>query len=226
MTMRPYTLRLDPTGTEGGAGGSTGDHDAAAKALSGLLAKHANDANAVALMLLTENRDYRARNAELKAKLPPDGHTTLPASEVDALTEYRKLGKPDELSAALAERAKATAELDSLRKAETVREAASLVGYKPGVLATLVRAEGLDLAITTDAKGVRSVTVKDGDKDVPLADLVSSKWSDLLPALKAEKTAQGTPSRDTTRATPEPTGVADKDRTIGALMASGRYVRL
>ncbi len=205
--------------------GSTGDPDAAAKALSGLLAKHQNDANAVALMLLTENRDYRVKNAELKAKLPPDGHATLPASEVDALTEYRKLGKPDEIASALAERAKATAELESIRKAETVREAASLVGYKPGVLATLVRAEGLELAIT-DAKGVRSVTVKDGDKDVPLADLVSSKWSDLLPALKADRPNQGTPSRDSTRPTPEPTGVADKDRTIGALLASGRYVRL
>ena len=55
-----------------------------AHAFQGLLAKHNNDATAVAAKLFDENFQLRTKNRELSDKLPKDGSTVLTADEAKA----------------------------------------------------------------------------------------------------------------------------------------------
>lgn len=187
------------------------------EALSALLSKHDNDASKVALMLLSENRDLREKNRDLRGKVTPAGAVVLAGDDATAWSELRALGKPADLKAALAERDTLKAETAAARRAETIRTAAEVVKFKPTVLSTLVQ----DLAITIsdpDARGARTVTVKDGDKDVPLPQYAEQKWKDFLPSLKADVRPVGTPStRPGSTAPPAPTAPERPRRPLGMI---------
>ena len=203
--------------------------------LNGLVAKHGGESGALKT-LIGENFDLRTKNRDLRAKLPAEGSVVLAKTDADELAAYRGLNlSPKDLAAALSDGNQAKADLATLRTADTVRQAADLAGYKPTVLTTLVKASGVELAITEadDPKGgaakVRTVTVKDGDsKPVELGKYAEAHWTDHLPALKAERHGQpGTPARDANRQIP--TDSDDRksgDRAMESQLRRGGYQRL
>ena len=75
--------------------------------LQSLLSKHNNDAMALASDLLSENAEYRRKNAlfkteitDLKAKVPSDGAVMLGVDEIKAWEAYRAEGTPDDFKKA------------------------------------------------------------------------------------------------------------------------------
>ncbi len=215
MRTRTTRLLLDPTAGDGGSteGGAAGGNDEGvlAKLTASLeaLTKRHGSSDAVAMQLLRETHDLREKNRQLRDRVPADGSLVLSAEDAKHWQAYQTLGKPADLSSALSERGQYKAELDGLRRARLIDEAATIAGFKPTVLATLVKADGIELTIgTPDDRGVRTVTVKDGDKNVPLAEFALSRWKDHLPALRAAPQSPGTPGRDTPTPIPGHSGMA------------------
>lgn len=233
MRTRTMRLLLEPTGTDGGAtegnpGSGGSDEGILAKLTASLesLTKRHGSSDAVAMQLLRENHDYREKIREIRGKVPADGSLVLSAEDAKHWQAYQTLGKPADLSSALSERGQFKAELEGLRKERLVGEAAAIAGFKPTVLATLVKADGIELAVSQpDDKGVRTVTVKDGDKDVPLAEFAESRWQDHLPALRAAQQPPGTPGRESP--TPIPGApAAEANRARETVLNRGGYTRL
>jgi hypothetical protein len=229
--MFPYRLLLDPKGGEGnGDGSSSGEAPAKPDLTSqaqNLIAKHGGDVGAV-VHLMHENYREREEARSLKKLVPPPGSRVLTADEAKAWDAYLKFGQPADIEAAFNERNQYKAESDGFRKAELIREAATFAGYKPSVLATVVKADGLDLEIERDDKGVpKKVTVRDGDKTVPLGEFAEARWQDHLPALKADSARPpGTPSRETQRRIPEGDGQKRPDRLEEAVASGvGSFMR-
>lgn len=228
--MHRTTLRLllDPKAGDGGQTGGDPAGELLQKLTANLesLTKRHGSSDAVAMQLLQEAHAYRETIRDLKGKVPADGSLVLAADDARLWQAYQTLGKPPEITAALSERGQFKAELDGLRKERLVNEAAAIAGFKPTVLATLVKADGIDLTVSTpDDKGVRTVTVKDGDKDVPLAQFAEGRWKDHLPALKAATQPPGTPGRESP--TPIPGApAAEADRARATVLNRGGYTRL
>ena len=122
-----YRILLDPQGGEGAGNNpdpkGAGDGDAVAKAFQALLAKHNNDAGALATKLFDENHSLREKNRELAAKVPLPGSLVLSGDDVAAWPAYQKLGKPGDLEAAVNEGRAAKADLE---KSGTVTDAYAL----------------------------------------------------------------------------------------------------
>lgn len=150
-------------------------------------------------------RERDARIRELEAKRTPDGALVLSGDDIALWEAYKGLGKPDEVSAKLTAATEATAERDTLKRRDTIRQVADASGYKPAVLERL----GADLTyeikdVTENGKTAKQVLVKDGDKTVPLKDYAAREWTDFLPALGGteQPIVHGTPRRDVPRGTP------------------------
>jgi hypothetical protein len=203
---RAYFARLlmSPEGSDGGNGAtdtppaadkSTGTTDPALKVVESLTSQLGNE-KAAAVRLAGENHKYRERIRELEAKVPPDGHRVLAPDDAKAFDAYRELGPAAELRTKIEAGQQATGELAVLRKADTVRAAAELHGFRGNVLAPLV--EKLDLRIVdgwkgpdgkaAPAKAAMVVTKGDDGKEAetPLPEFVDANLRDFLPALKAE----------------------------------------
>lgn len=211
-------LLLDPQGGEGGDGTpapapKADDFDDRA-AVQGLLAKH-GDAERAMGYLLRDNQGYRRRNADLKAKLPPEGAVVLAGDDARAWEEYRSLGKAGDLKQALAERDQVKADLDGLRRAEVCKQAAEAHGYEPKVLARLIAQDGLHIEVKDEqvkGKPARVAVVKHADDQgkehtTKLPDYAAKAWPEFLAALahKAAGPPPGTPPRAPAAGPPPPT---------------------
>lgn len=149
-------------------------------ALMRLLEKHAD--------VLTDNAQLRLQRkalrlevADLKGKQTPEGARVLTADEAKAYDAYVALGKPADLSAAVAERDTAKGELTKLSRERTIAKAAEAAGFKASVLTTL--AGDLDLQVKeTEGGKPLAVVVKDG-AETALADYAAKHWADFLPSL-------------------------------------------
>jgi hypothetical protein len=175
------------------------------EALESLLKEHDGDRNSALRVLIQENQGLHGLLSDAEARLPADGSVVLTGDEAKAWRSYREIGEPADLRKALAERDQYRGEAGTLRKGQVVRDAATLGGYKPSVLARL--AEQVDLAIVErkDKAGkpemvpvVREPGPKEGETvETPLSEYAESRWADFLPSLRAEpeKATPGTPPR-------------------------------
>jgi hypothetical protein len=158
------------------------------KAVEDLLKQHGDAAGAVRA-LLSERDAQAARARELETRLPAAGSVVLAGDDAAAWASYRQFGQPDEIKAGLADRDKYRGEAEGYRKAESIRSAAELTGFRPSVLAKLAA----DLALVVkdetgkDGKPAKVVHVQgEGDQSTPLTAYAEREWADFLPSLRAE----------------------------------------
>ena len=189
------------------------------KAIEGLLARHGGSDGALRV-LLSENHDHRETIRKLKESQPPAGSLVLKGDDAKAWESYLSLGKPSDLRKAIELGTQHATEAASLRKGETVREAADLHGLKPGVLKRL--ADGLDIVFVEakgkDGKPVREAHIKgEGDATTPLVQYAEKEWSEFLPSLKvadSKGVTPGTPPRRNGVPTPTPVVTQGEARVV------------
>lgn len=163
-----------------------------AQAFQSLLAKHSNDALAVASKLFDENFTHRQRIRELEGKVPADGTVILSKADAERFEAFKALGKkPDELKQALADAENATNENAVLKKKDILRDVAAAHGYKLSVLQDQdQKSGGLEYKLKDEGKAgeTRKVAyvVVEG-KESPLEEYAAEQWADYMPALKAEQ---------------------------------------
>lgn len=158
------------------------------KAVEALLKQHGDAAGAVRA-LLSERDAQAARARELETRLPAAGSVVLAGDDAAAWNDYRQLGKAADLRTGLTERDQYKAEADGYRKAESIRSAAELTGFKPSVLAKLAADLALVVVDETgkDGKPAKVAHVRgEGDQSTPLTAYAEREWADFLPSLRAE----------------------------------------
>ena len=161
-------------------------------AVKAFMDKHDGDSGKAVELLLSENREYRSKNAKLKAtldevrgKLPASDALILTSDEGKALEAYRKLGKPEEVAKALDDSKTSAARLAELTEESIIRDTADAYGYKPSVLRRL--AKGLTVKVKEeqkDGKPVKTAEVEVDGKPVLLDAYAEANWSEFMPALK------------------------------------------
>lgn len=195
-------LLMSPDGDSsgGGDGGNDGLPEAVTKAFEKLLERKGGDASAVAMMLFTENKQYRDTINELRGKVPGDGALVLNADEAKDWQEYKALGAVADVKQGLEQRTQLQTQVEEAQRESTLRTVAETAGYKPTVLMQLDRmakAGGKELAFEVrdvqqeGGKTARVPYVKDGDTEHSLSDYASANWGDFLPALAAQSQGQG-----------------------------------
>lgn len=175
----------------GGTGGQGAADDR--QNLQGLLARHNNDAMAVVATLLSENHGLRDERRQLRSQLPAQGTVVLTPEQAQSWQAYQGLGALDAVQQQLQQAQTAQTELAGLRRESLLGRVQEASGYKASVLGKLPGSDKLDFEVretTVDGKAVKSVVVKDGDKETPLADYAKTNWSDFLPALTAGQQQQ------------------------------------
>lgn len=179
----------NPAGGQGGQGDNQDDR----QNLQGLLQRHNNDAMAVIATLLSENHGLRDERRQLRGQLPAQGAMVLSGDQATQWQSYQQLGAVADLQTALKDRDSAQGELANLRRDALIRDVAEVAGYKASVLGKLPGADKLAFEVRAtekDGKPVKSVVIKEGDKETPLADYAKAQWADFLPALTAGQSQQ------------------------------------
>jgi hypothetical protein len=172
---------------------------------------------AVVATLLTENHSLRDERRTLRGQLPAQGTVVLTAEQATAWQAYQQLGAIDALTAQIQGAQTTQTELASLKRERMVATAAEAAGYKASVLGQLPGADKLTFEVREvdqDGKKVKSVVVKDADKETPLADHAKTHWADFLPALQAQGGQGGAPQgttfvRQDAGGNPPPAGALD-----------------
>lgn len=160
--------------------------------LQALLAKANGDAMGVAGLLYSENFQYREQLRQLKeqlaqaqAKAPGEGAVVLTPEQAKAWTAYQALGTVEIVTQGLKEKETAQGELRTLRREQTLRQAAETCGFDADVLGTL--AGGLEFVlqdVTAEGKTVKAAFVKDAQgAQVRLEEYARQKWEKFTPAL-------------------------------------------
>lgn len=174
------------------------------------LEKHGGDTGKAVNTLLDENAKLRAKNRELRDRVP-QGATVLDAAATAKWVKYQALGEPEAVETSLTAAQALAAENARHKVAGTVRDAAALLKWNDKVLLKLVEAERRTVTIEERqeaGKLVREPFVTDaGDdkKKTPLAKAGELDWKDFLPALTGR--AQDEPRRSTTPPGPPQGGV-------------------
>lgn len=217
-------LMLDPQGGEGNGGGAETPTTTPAeargpdlsKAAENLVARH-GDPTAALLVLLGENFKEREKVRELSGRLPREGALVLEGDDAKHWSTYRQLGAPGDIRKALEAGKQHEAEAGNFRRAEVVRSAAEVTGFKASVLATLARDLEIEIEETEEGgKAVREAVVKgEGGERVSLLKYAESRWPDFLSSLKMEAAPRvGTPTVPRPRTVPAGTGQQARRRPI------------
>lgn len=156
--------------------------------LQGLLARHNNDWAAVAGQLFRDNYELRESRRQARAELQearkkvPEGAAVLTGDELKSWEAYKALGEPDKVSGQLAE-------LSTLRRDAQVAELASAHKLKASAVKRLLTA---DAQITVTGEGdKREFTIKVGDKESSVKDLLEGDWKEFEPALRESPAGSG-----------------------------------
>lgn len=180
-----HTLFFEPD-RGGGSGNNPPTDDR--QNLQGLLQRHQGDALAVVSTLLAENHSLRDERRQLRSQLPPQGAVVLNEQQAGQWTAYQQLGTVEALTQERTTAQTTQTELTGLRRESLLNKVEGASGYKASVLGRLADDKiGFEIR---EADGKKSVIVKDGDKETPLAEYAQAKWADFLPALTAAS-AQG-----------------------------------
>lgn len=199
LFLKPRIL-YSPDVEGGGASadaGKAGTDDATAKMLAEAfnnIATRQGGQDAAGVLLLQENKEYRAEIKGLKAeleqargKVPADGSVILSAEDAAAWNAYKELGKPEEIKSM-------KDEYQGLQRDAVYREVAEAHGYKPAVLSQLPGVGELNFEvreIEKDGQKSKAAFVTNGDgQERPLSEYASEKWADFMPALAVEATSQ------------------------------------
>ncbi len=183
--LEPDTGGGQGSGGNGGSGqGQQGGQDDRQN-LQGLLTRHNNDAMAVIATLLSENHSLRDERRQLRNQLPGEGNLVLSGEQAQQWHAYGQLGALADVQAALKERETAQSELKTLKRDLELRDVAAAAGYNLDVLRTLAGEAAFAIKDEQkDGKAVKVVTVKDGDKEIPIEEYAKTNWAAFLPALK------------------------------------------
>lgn len=157
----------------------------------------------------SENFEYRQQRRQLRRQVETlegevedlearlerasggDDGVTLSDDDVEAWQQYRGLGTPEEIQAAIEEAETAREELADLRRESTLRSVADAHGYDVDVLSDLAGDLDLDVREVEDDEGeTRTVAFvlageEEGD-DVRLDEYAEQEWSKYLPVLEQE----------------------------------------
>ena len=162
------------------------------------MAKHDGDHGKAVELLLTENREYRAKNAKLKAaldeakgKAAPDGAAVLTPDESKAWAAYQALGPAADIATALEAAKGLTAKLAASERRDLLAKAAEAHGFKPSVLTRLMSADAtVEIKESEkDGKPVKVAWVREGDEVRDLDAYAAANWPEFMPALRAEAQA-------------------------------------
>lgn len=188
-----FLTRLQPF-LESDSGADGGEPPPQKPTPSALLAQFNNDALRMAERLadvLIDNqkqrdelRGLRAQNRELKERAILDGMTALSAEDAALWEAYRALGEPPTIKRLLDEHTQATTEMAAMKRAETVRQAAEIAGFKPSVLAKVAGDLPIELRPVNGGKPL-AVVIADGEEKA-LEDYAKDAWADFLPALRQQ----------------------------------------
>ena len=155
--------------------------------------------------LLNDNHRLREQRTALKreladaqGKMPGEGGRVLSADEAKVYDAYVALGKPEEVKRTIEASSTATAELATLRRAETIRAAAEAHGYRATALGKLPSLAGKDVLLKDgqDAEGkpIKQAFVKDGATETALPDYIQANDPEFLGALTSEQQQQAQPA--------------------------------
>lgn len=184
---------------KGGAGGAD-----ASRGYEAALAKHGNDAAAMARTIYADNERLRAERDEARGKVPAEGAVVLTKADAGRWAELGKLGTVDEIKSKLEAGDAAAAGVAKFEREKLIGQAAAAVGYDAEVLASLA---GPDLRVevkeeTKAGKKVRVAEVVATAKDdkgadvesrVPLDKYAADTWPKFLPSLKSGPSTSAPP---------------------------------
>lgn len=173
--------------------------DNVSQAFQNLLARQNNDGLALARLLFQENYQGREERRQLQQQLQeaqmralPAGHVAAPQADAEALASYRALGTLEALNSSLAD-------LNGLRRNQTIHRAAGLLNLKGAVLARLLP-ETVEMEFRQeihDGKAVEVPTIKVNGHQQALQQYVENELKDFAPALKElTQGGSGTSSAD------------------------------
>lgn len=188
-----------------GQGSNTGNlPDNVVQSFEKFIEKHGGDSKTAALVLFSENKEFRDEIRTLKGKV-------LAGDEAVELQRYRDLGKPSELEAAKQERDEYKGKIAERERSDYLEKIAVAAGYKASVLKEIA---GDQEYVEKDEKVagqlVKKVYVKDGDKEVFVDDWMKANKADFMPSLQAE---QPLPVAGNGRR-PPPSGVTVKKQEV------------
>lgn len=175
-----------------------------------LLQRNGGDSSVVSWLLFNEaqqnrsdNQELRAQIQTLQAQIPAEEAMVLTPEQVELWTRYAAIGTPDEIT-------QQASNYHTLQNQITIRDAASIHGYKASVLETLAAQSNIVIGIqeADDDNGRSAFVVTDeGQDNIQLADYVAANWKDFEPSLVLG--SQGTQFiRQNTGSGNKPTGTA------------------
>lgn len=194
LNGRRVWVELQAADSGGNDGGGNDLPSDVVKSFERLLERNGGNANNVAMLLFTENKELRDQKRQLEGKVPTVGAIVLSGDEAKTWAAYQALGAPEQVKQGLDERIQLQGKLSAQERDALLRTVAETAGYKASVLANLDRvakAEGKTLGFElrdtiVDGKTVKAAYVKDGDKDSPLTDYAATNWADFMPSLTAQ----------------------------------------
>lgn len=138
--------------------------------------------------LIDELVKVKGENYSLRRKQAPEGGVVLDAEQAKRWQSWEALGKPEEVTASLAQGKKDRAAVEQAEKRQTLSTVAEAAGWDADAFADLdAMAGGLEWTVKevkgSDGNSVKSVTVKQDGKDVDAAEFAKQRWSKFLPVL-------------------------------------------
>lgn len=209
-------------------------------AITALLSKHNNDAQAAINQLLTENFKLREDKRGLKAQVeafekakPAEGSVVLSKADAEKWEAYKAFGKAEDIKAAIAERDTLKTEVDMAKREQSLRDVAEVEGWNFGVIKRLAADVQFEIVDGKNDKGeairFANVVTKNGDRtETKLASEYAEKeWKEFLPSLKVSEEPAAKPGTQYVKQPGAKSQPATKDDAVkisrDKFAASGAY---
>jgi hypothetical protein len=163
--------------------------EAIAAAVQAVLTRQGGDPQAALQAAIQRGLRLRARVSQLESAVPAQGSRVLTAEQAAAYDAYAALNiSAPELATRITRLGELEQQVAAQELANTQREAAELVKYKPKVLSDLVAARAIKIAlkdVVVDGKPAKqAVVVGEGGVETELSAWVTANAPEHLPALQ------------------------------------------